>query len=46
MIEGNALFGTVWVNRKQWPYSARLASPPAGLYQGSATVNGTPNRIG
>ncbi|MGH3776804.1 MAG: hypothetical protein ACRDRR_13945 [Pseudonocardiaceae bacterium] len=45
-VEGNAIFGTVWVNDEQWPYSAQLASPPAGLYQGSATVNGVPNRIG
>ncbi|MGH3812298.1 MAG: hypothetical protein ACRDUV_07545 [Pseudonocardiaceae bacterium] len=45
-VEGNAIFGTVWVNGVQWPYSAQLASPPAGLYQGSATVNGVPNRIG
>ncbi len=45
-VEDNAIFGTVSVNGKQWPYSAQLASPPAGLYQGSGTVNGTPNRIG
>ncbi|MGH3900957.1 MAG: hypothetical protein ACRDTA_22480 [Pseudonocardiaceae bacterium] len=45
-IEGDAIFGTVSVDGKQWPYSAQLASPPAGLYQGNATVNGVPNRIG
>src|SRR5262249_6242521 len=45
-LEGDAMFGTVSVNGKQWPYSARLASPPAGLYQGRGTVNGTPTRIG
>jgi hypothetical protein len=45
-VEGDAIFGTVWVNGVQWPYSAQLASPPAGLYQGSATVDGVPNRIG
>ncbi len=45
-VEGNAMFGTVWVNGKRWPYSAQLASPPAGLYQGSGTVNGVSNRIG
>ncbi|MDQ4103750.1 MAG: hypothetical protein M3186_08605 [Actinomycetota bacterium] len=45
-VEGNAVFGTVWVNGKRLPYSARLASPPAGLYQSNGTVNGTPNRIG
>ncbi|MGH3872026.1 MAG: hypothetical protein ACRDSR_11020 [Pseudonocardiaceae bacterium] len=45
-VEGDAIFGTVSVNGNQWPYSAQLASPPAGLYQGSATVAGVPNRIG
>ncbi len=45
-VEGDAIVGTVLVNGKQWPYSAQLASPSAGLYQGSGTVNGVPNRIG
>ncbi|MGH3766000.1 MAG: hypothetical protein ACRDTX_12760 [Pseudonocardiaceae bacterium] len=45
-LEANAVFGTVSVNGKQWPYSARLAAPPAGLYQGNGSVNGAPNRIG
>ncbi|MGH3696868.1 MAG: hypothetical protein ACRDRX_23290 [Pseudonocardiaceae bacterium] len=45
-LGGDAVFGTVSVGGKQWPYSARLASPPAGLYQGSGPVNGAPNRIG
>ncbi|HEY6424579.1 MAG TPA: hypothetical protein VIY28_15305 [Pseudonocardiaceae bacterium] len=45
-VEGNAVFGTVWVKDKQWPYSAQLAKPPAGLYQGRGTVNGVPNRLG
>jgi type IV secretory pathway VirB10-like protein len=46
VVEGNAIFGTVSVNGQQWPYSAQLASAPAGLYQGSATANGVSNRIG
>lgn len=46
VVEGNAIFGTVSVNGEQWPYSAQLASAPAGLYQGSATANGVSNRIG
>lgn len=46
VVEGNAVFGTVSVNGEQWPYSAQLASAPAGLYQGSATANGVSNRIG
>ncbi len=45
-VEGDAIFGIVWVDGKQWPYSAQLASPPAGLYQSSATVDGVLNRIG
>ena len=46
VVEGNAIFGTVSVNGEQWPYSAQLASSPAGLYQGNATANGVSNRIG
>ena len=45
-LEANAMFGRVSVSGMQWPYSVRLATPPAGLYQGSGTVNGAPNRIG
>ncbi|MGH3981596.1 MAG: hypothetical protein ACRDST_02605 [Pseudonocardiaceae bacterium] len=46
VVEGNAIFGTVSVNGERWPYSAQLASPPAGLYQGNGTANGVLNRIG
>ncbi len=46
VVEGNAIFGTVSVNGQQWPYSAQLASSPAGLYEGNATANGVSNRIG
>ncbi|MGH3822322.1 MAG: hypothetical protein ACRDRA_05720 [Pseudonocardiaceae bacterium] len=45
-LEGDSIVGTVSLGGKQWPYSARLAGPPAGLYQGSGPVNGAPNRIG
>jgi hypothetical protein len=45
-LKGNSILGTVSVGGKQWPYSAQLAGPPAGLYQGSGQVNGAPNRIG
>ncbi len=46
VVEGNAIFGTVSVNGQQWPYSAQLASSPAGLYEGNGTANGVSNRIG
>jgi hypothetical protein len=45
-LKGNSILGTVSVGGKQLPYSAQLADPPAGLYQGSGQVNGMPNRIG
>lgn len=46
VIQGDAVFGTVWLQDKQWPYAAQLADPPAGLYQGQGSVNGAPARIG
>jgi hypothetical protein len=39
-------FGTVAVNGKEWPFSAKAASSPAGLYEGRAQVRGVLNRIG
>ncbi|HET9255778.1 MAG TPA: hypothetical protein VFO16_11310 [Pseudonocardiaceae bacterium] len=45
-LAGDAMFGTVSMNGQQWPYSARRAAPPAGLYQGRGTVSGVPARLG
>ncbi len=45
-IDDGAVFGTVSADGKRWPYSAQLAEPPAGLYEGAATVAGQQNRIG
>lgn len=45
-IQGDAVFGTLWVQGKQWPYAAQRAEPPAGLYQGNGTVDGEPARVG
>lgn len=46
-VEGDALFGTVWApGGGSRPFSAELAPPPAGLYEGAGTVDGAPTRIG
>jgi hypothetical protein len=39
-------FGTVAVGGKEWPFAAKAASSPAGLYEGRAQVRGVLNRIG
>ncbi|HKQ43572.1 MAG TPA: hypothetical protein VJT79_13860 [Pseudonocardia sp.] len=39
-------FGTVAVSGKEWPFAAKAASSPAGLYEGRAQVRGVLNRIG
>lgn len=45
-IQGDAVFGTLWIQGRQWPYAAQRAERPAGLYQGDGTVDGAPARIG
>jgi hypothetical protein len=45
-IQDGAVFGMVWVQGRQWPFSAQAADPPAGLYQGRGTVDGAPAQIG
>ncbi|MGH4026446.1 MAG: hypothetical protein ACRDRV_17865 [Pseudonocardiaceae bacterium] len=45
-IQDGAVFGTMWVQGEQWPYSAQTAEAPAGLYDGRGTVNGAPARVG
>jgi hypothetical protein len=39
-------FGTVAVGGTEWPFAAKAASSPAGLYEGRAQVRGVLNRIG
>ena len=39
-------FGTVAVSGKEWPFAAKAASSPAGLYEGRAQVRGVLNRSG
>jgi hypothetical protein len=41
-----AALGIVTVGDRQLPFSAAVAGPPAGIYEGNATVDGEPNRIG
>jgi hypothetical protein len=41
-----AALGVVTVESRQMPFSAAIAAPPAGIYEGQATVGGAPNRIG
>jgi hypothetical protein len=38
--------GTVAVGDKEWPFAAKDAASPAGLYEGRASVKGVLNRIG
>ena len=45
-VQDGAVLGTMWVQGKQWPYSAQAAEAPAGLYDGQGTVNGAPTRVG
>lgn len=41
-----AALGMLTVADRQLPFSASVAGPPAGIYEGRATVDGQPNRIG
>jgi hypothetical protein len=45
-VDDKQSFGTVAVNGKEWPFAAKAASSPAGLYEGRAQVRGVLNRIG
>ncbi|HEU0086509.1 MAG TPA: hypothetical protein VFQ77_02450 [Pseudonocardiaceae bacterium] len=45
-VQDEAVFGTVQVQGKRWPFAAETANSPAGLYQGDGTVNGAPARVG
>jgi len=45
-VRGNAVFGTVKVGDRSWPYSAQIAKRPAGLYRADAALRGVRNRIG
>jgi hypothetical protein len=45
-VADGAVFGEATAKGKQWPYSAALATPPAGTYRGSVSVAGVQKRIG
>lgn len=45
-LTDDAALGSVTVAEKRLPFSASVAGPPAGIYEGKATVDGKPNRIG
>jgi hypothetical protein len=45
-VDEAASLGTVAVQGKQWPYSAKAVVAPAGLYEGRANIKGVANRIG
>ncbi|MFC5996773.1 hypothetical protein ACFQE5_21430 [Pseudonocardia hispaniensis] len=44
--DGEGVSGQIFVQGRQLPYTAQLAKPPAGLYEGETTVGGEPARIG
>jgi serine/threonine-protein kinase len=45
-LADDSVLGKVTVAEKQLPFAAAVAGPPAGIYEGEATVDGKPNRIG
>jgi hypothetical protein len=45
-VTGNNAGGEITVGSRHWPYSARIAGKPAGLYEGRSDVRGVPARIG
>jgi hypothetical protein len=45
-VDEKATFGTVVVDGKEWPFSARGVTAPAGLYEGRGTLAGVATRVG
>jgi hypothetical protein len=45
-VDEKATFGTVVVEGKEWPFSARGVAAPAGLYEGRGTLAGVATRVG
>jgi hypothetical protein len=45
-LSDGAVFGQAAAKGKEWPYSAALATPPAGAYRGRVSVAGVQKRIG
>jgi hypothetical protein len=45
-VDEKASFGTVVVDGREWPFSARGVVAPAGLYEGRGTLAGVATRVG
>ncbi|MBL8925778.1 MAG: hypothetical protein JNM77_06010 [Pseudonocardia sp.] len=45
-LDDTATFGTITVDGKEWPFSAKGVSSPAGLYEGRGTLAGVATRVG
>jgi hypothetical protein len=45
-LQSGAIFGTIELGGRKWPYSAQPAERPAGLYRADAAVRGVQRRIG
>ena len=45
-MDEKATFGTVTVDGKEWPFSAKGVESPAGLYEGRGTLAGVATRVG
>ena len=45
-LQDGSVFGQAAAKGKQWPYSAALATPPAGTYRGRVSIDGVLKRIG
>jgi hypothetical protein len=45
-LDEKASFGTVTVDGKEWPFSAKGVASPAGLYEGRGNVDGVAARVG
>jgi hypothetical protein len=45
-LDDKATFGTITVDGKEWPFSAKGVAAPAGLYEGRGTVAKVATRVG
>jgi hypothetical protein len=45
-VDEKATLGTITVDGKEWPFSAKGVASPAGLYEGRGTLKGVAARVG
>jgi hypothetical protein len=45
-LDDKATFGTITVDGKEWPFSAKGVASPAGLYEGRGVLRGVAARVG